>query len=180
MVIDTLHFGWATYLNIPGNNLKTKGMESSLKYHLFPRLTLGFGVNLTGRNVIDDPARFVYSTDYVSSVRYHSPRYNYELAAFYKYNDDYLDFAGNFNQEGGLDGIAQRFVSHYHILDVTFSKSFTVIGLTVTTGIKNLFDVTLVDSFGNLNFHGSDSQSTPAGYGRTYFIKLQYRFDKEK
>ncbi len=180
LVIDTLHFGWATYLNIPGNNLKTKGIESSLNYHLFPRLTLGLGVNLTGRNVIDDPARFVYSTDYVSSVKYHSPRYNYEVAAFYKYNDDYLDFAGNFNPEGGLDGIAQRYVSHYHMLDVTFSKTFPEMDFTVTTGIKNLFNVTLVDSFGSLNFHGSDSQSTPAGYGRTYFIKLQYRFDKEQ
>ncbi len=179
LVIDTAQPGWATYLNIQDNNLTTQGIESSLKYYLFPRLTLGFGANLTGRSRISDPDQFVYSTDFVSSARYQSPRYNYELALFYKYNDDYLEFAGNFNPDGGLDGIAERFVSHYHSLDFTLSKIFPLIGLTVTTGIKNLFDVTLVDSYGNLNLHGSDSQSTPAEYGRTWFIQLKYRFEKD-
>ena len=178
LVIDTTRPGWATYLNIRENNLRTQGIESNISYYLFPRITLCFGVNLSGRNKISEPGRFVYSTDYTASARYQSPRYNYEFALFYKYNDDYLEFAGNFNPEGRLEGIAERYVSHYHSMDITFSKQFPAINLIVTTGIKNLFDVTLVDSRGNLNLHGSDAQSTPAGYGRTWFIQLKYLFEK--
>lgn len=178
LVIDTTRPGWATYLNIGGDNFKTQGIESRFQYYFFPRLTLGFGVSLMGKSRLENPQQYVYSTDYAGSVKYQNLRYNYELAIFYKYTDDYLDFAGNFNAEGNLDGIAQRFVTHYHTLDLSFSKIFPAIGITVTTGIKNLFDVTLLDSYGNLNFHGSDSQSTPAGYGRTYFLKLNYRFSK--
>ena len=178
LVIDTLRPGWATYINIPGNNLKTQGIETYLKYFFAPQLSLGFGINLTGRNKLDRTDQYVYSTDVAGSIKYQNPRNNFELAMFYKYFDDYLEFNGNFNPQGELDGIAQRFISHYHSMDLTFSKTFPDLKIILTSGIKNIFNVTLVDSYGNLNFHGSDSQSSPAGYGRTFFIKLQYRFEK--
>jgi outer membrane receptor protein involved in Fe transport len=85
---------------------------------------------------------------------------------------------GNFNEDGELSGLAQRSVNGYHILDIILSKTFRKAGITLSGGIKNLFDVTLVESTGSLFFHDSGSNSTAVGYGRTFFISLNYTFEK--
>jgi outer membrane receptor for ferrienterochelin and colicins len=178
LAVDTNRPGWGIYFNVEGQHYITKGVEASIGYHFFPRLSIKAGLLTTGRSRLDDEQNFVYSTDVVSSVKYHSPKYSYELSVFYKYNDGYLDFAGNFTSEGELSGYGQRFVSGYHSMDITLSKFFFERKLVVSTGIKNVFDVSLVASSGNLNIHGSGTDTTPVGYGRTFFIKLGYRFEK--
>jgi outer membrane receptor protein involved in Fe transport len=49
----------------------------------------------------------------------------------------------------------------------------------VVTGIKNILNVTLVNSFGSINIHGNSSDAAAAGYGRTFFLKVGYRFEKK-
>jgi outer membrane receptor for ferrienterochelin and colicin len=161
-----------------GNGFKTKGIELSISSYLFSSITLNGGLITTGHTRMDDPGNYIYSTDLSLSASYNCQRYNYEFAVFYKYTDDYLEFAGNFDAAGELDGVAQRFINGYNTLDITFSKYLFQHRLVISAGIKNLFDITLVNSFGNLNFHGSDSNETAIGYGRTYFVKLGYQFEK--
>jgi outer membrane receptor for ferrienterochelin and colicins len=132
----------------------------------------------TGRSRLDDARKFEYSTDFVATAKYHSPRYRYEVSVFYKYNDGYLDFAGNFTPEGELNGYGQRYISGYHSMDITLAKFFFDNRLNVSTGVKNVFDVTFVESSGNLNIHGSGTETAAVGYGRTVFVKLSYRFEK--
>jgi outer membrane receptor protein involved in Fe transport len=50
----------------------------------------------------------------------------------------------------------------------------------ISGGIKNIFDITFIDSQGNLNFHGGGSNFAMAGYGRTYFLKFIYRLSKNE
>lgn len=179
LAIDTSvpGLGRGKYFNLEGTTFKTQGFESAIRYHLFPRLTLGLGIVTTGRSKVDEQG-FFYSTDLTSTLQYFSPKYEYELGIFYKYNDDYLEFAGNFNQDGELNGVAQRSISGYHIMNITLSKFFWKQRLTVSAGIKNLFNVTLVDSSGKLFFHDSGTTSTAIGYGRTFFISLNFNFEK--
>lgn len=178
LVVNIDDPGWGTYFNISDDNIKTKGVEAQIHYHFFPRLNISSGMITTGRNQIDKPSEFVYSTDYTSSVKYHSPRYEYELAVYYKYTDEFQEFRGNFNEEGELIGIAQRSTSGYHTMDITLNKYFYDRSFIISLGVRNLFDVTQVDSYGNLNFHGSSGDTTPVAYGRTFFLKLAYRLTK--
>jgi outer membrane receptor for ferrienterochelin and colicins len=178
LAIDTNRPGWGIYFNVEEQRYITKGIEASISYHFFPRVSISGGLLTTGRSRLDDESIFEYSTDYVATAKYHSPRHSYELSIFYKYNDDYLDFAGNFTAEGELSGYGQRFIKGYHSMDITLSKFFFGNRLILATGIKNVFNVTLVESTGNLNVHGSGADAAAVGYGRTVFIKISYRIEK--
>ncbi|MBN2522240.1 MAG: TonB-dependent receptor plug domain-containing protein [Bacteroidales bacterium] len=170
--------GSGKYFNLESEDFITQGFKFILKYYLFPRFTVQSGFIITGRSKLGVNREFVYSTDITAAMQYFSPKYNYEIGVFYKYCDNYLEFTGNFNEEGELSGMAQRSIQGYHIMDLTVSKTFRNQGITISAGIKNLFNVTLVDSSGSLFFHDSGSNSTAIGYGRTLFIGLQYTFEK--
>jgi outer membrane receptor for ferrienterochelin and colicins len=172
--------GWGKYFNVEGMNYKTKGMEARVLYRFSPTVTANFGVIATGRIRLDSGSDFAWSTDYVSSVNYLFEKPAIQMALFYKYTDDYLDFAGNFNEEDELIGIAQQSMEGYHTLDFTVSRNFFGETLGLVTGFKNLFNVTLVNSTGSISIHGNSSaDSAVAGYGRTFFVKLAYRFEKK-
>jgi outer membrane receptor for ferrienterochelin and colicins len=178
LAVNTLKPGWGMYFNVEGNQYKTKGVEAAITYHFFPRVTLNAGIISTGISRLDRPDKFEYSTDVASSFIYSSPKYKYELSFDYKHTDAYLEFAGNFNSDLKLIGIAQRYITGYHTMDMTLSKSIFKEKLMVSAGIKNLFDVKMVDSYGSLSIHGGTNNSTPAGYGRSYFVKLSFQFDE--
>ena len=178
LAIDTLRPGWGTYFNIQADQFKTKGIEIRLKTDLYPGISFNAGLITTGRMRLNNPGRFDYSTDVVSGFSYRNERFRYQVSLFYKYTDKYLEFAGNYGAEGKLNGIAERFISSYNTLDVTFYKSLYSDKITLSGGIKNVFDITLVPSIGNLNFHGSSQNSVAAGYGRSYFLKLNINLEK--
>ena len=180
LAIDTTQpgIGRGMYFNLTGESFETKGFEAEMKYHLFPRITVKAGVITTGCSKLGEENGFEFSTDIASSFQYFSPKYNYEIGLFYKYTDDYLEFTGNFNEEGELEGVSQRSVKGYHSMDIVLSKTFWNQRLTISSGIKNLLDVTLVESAGSVFIHDSGSTTTAVGYGRTFFLRLNYRFEK--
>jgi outer membrane receptor for ferrienterochelin and colicins len=188
LAVDTSNTGWGTYFNIEGGHYVTKGVETKLNFHLFPRFTIGAGTSTTGRSHLDKKSQFSWSTDFVTSFVYHSPKYNYEIAAFYKYIGTYSDFKGIFNSEGiaaggnlsdvSLSGVQQGTTQGYHNMDITVSKAVWRDRIIVAGGVKNLFDVTLVNATGSLDPHSNSSGFTTAGYGRTYYLKLVFQLDK--
>jgi outer membrane receptor for ferrienterochelin and colicins len=178
LAISTDRPGWGMYFNVPGSNYITQGVEARIKYRFSPGLTLGTGIITTGRQKLDSSGEYAWSTDFVSSMSYIFARPKVQAALFYKYSDEYLEFAGNYNADGQLAGIAQQFIAGYHTLDLTLSKSFYRDRFSVSAGARNIFDVTLVNSLGTVAIHGSNNGEALAGYGRTFFLKLGYRFDK--
>jgi len=179
LAINTTRPGWGRYFNIEGMNYVTKGIDARIRYRFSPVLTLNTGVVTIGRIRLDTSNKFEYSTDFVASVNYLIEKPAIQFALFYKYTDDYLEFAGNFNTEGQLNGIAHQFMEGYHILDITVTRSFFNEQLNLVAGFKNILNVTLVNSFGAVNIHGSSNDAAVAGYGRTFFVKLGYRFEKK-
>jgi outer membrane receptor for ferrienterochelin and colicins len=179
LAVDTARPGWGIYFNVERNRYKTKGVDLNVSSYLFSRLTLNGGMITTGQSKIDESGKYVYSTDLSFSGSYRIPKINSELAIFFKHTDKYLEFAGNFDASGQLDGVAQLLINGYNTMDLTLSKYMFRQKLMVSAGVKNLFNVTLVNSIGNLNFHGSSGNDVAMAYGRTFFIKLGYQFDKE-
>ena len=179
LAIDTERPGWGMYFNVEGMEYITKGVEASIRYRYSPYLTINTGIITTGRVRLDSGHSFAYSTDFVASANFLFEKSRIQPAIFYKYTDDYLEFAGNYNADGELNGIAQQYMEGYHTLDFTISRSFFGDRLSIVAGIKNIFNVTLVNSYGSINPHGSSSDAAAAGYGRTFFLKLGYRFEKK-
>jgi outer membrane receptor for ferrienterochelin and colicins len=178
LAINTQRPGWGMYFNVEGDRYKTKGIETRLGYRLSPTLGLNAGIITTGRSRLDSDAGFAWSTDFTSSLSYLFQKARLQVAAYYKYTDSYLEFAGNYNTEGELDGIAQLYVDGYHMLDLTMTRDFFNDRVSLSTGIKNLFNVTLIDTFGSITLHGSSNEGAAAGYGRTFFVRIGYRFTK--
>jgi outer membrane receptor for ferrienterochelin and colicins len=178
LAIDTERPGWGKYFNVNGDDYKTKGLEATLNYNYSQNITVNTGVIITGVSTLNKQSNFYYSRDIVSSVVYHNSKYNYEFAVYYRYSGKSVDFAGNFDSNQELIGIAQRSIDDYHTMDISLSKNLYKEKLMVSGGVKNLFDVTMVNSQGNINFHGGSGNSIATGYGRSYFIKFSFLFDK--
>ena len=137
------------------------------------------GVITTGKVRLDEPKKFSWSTDYVFSASWqYSKNTDTQVGLFYKYTDEYLEFAGNYDVGGTLDAIGQELTSDFHMLDITLSQNILKNKLNLSAGIKNIFNVTLVNSIGDINIHGSMDGSTTMGYGRTCFISAGYTFLK--
>jgi outer membrane receptor for ferrienterochelin and colicins len=178
LAINTQRPGWGMYFNVDGRNYRTKGAEAKIGYRFSPSFNLNAGIISTGRLRLNSKDQFAYSTDWVSSANYRFEKYKLQMALFYKYTDSYLEFAGNYDANGRLNGIAQQYIDGYHTLDFTATKDLFQNRLNLSAGVKNIFNVTLVNSFGSITIHGSSNEGAAAGYGRTFFVRLGYRFTK--
>jgi outer membrane receptor for ferrienterochelin and colicins len=178
LAISTENPGWGKYFNIENMLYKTKGAELELTYRHSPSIAVNAGALTTGRVRLDNK-KFVWSTDYVASMTLGTKRPAMQFAVFYKYTDKYLEFAGNYNQQGKLEGIAQQFTSNYQMLDATLGKYFFNDKLYASAGVKNILNVKLVDSFGNLNIHGSIDNAASIGYGRVFFVSIGMNLEQK-
>jgi outer membrane receptor for ferrienterochelin and colicins len=178
LAINTQQPGWGMYFNVTDGNYKTKGAELKVGYSISQSLSVNAGIITTGRLRLRTRNNFAYSTDWVTSANYRFEKYKMQIALFYKYSDAYLDFAGDYNANGQLNGIAQQSIAGYHMLDFTATKYLYRDRVNISAGIKNIFNVTLVNSFGSVDPHGISSDGAAVGYGRTFFIRLGYLFTK--
>jgi len=178
LAIDTVHPGWGMYFNVDGNDYKTKGIETTLTYNYSPKITVNAGVITTGTAVLEKQNIYDYSTNITSSIIYHGLKYHYEIAVYYKYVGKSKIYAANFNADHTILNVLQQTQEDYNMMDITFSKNLIKDKLTLSTGVKNLFNITLVNSQGSVDPHGSSGNSVITGYGRSYYIKLSFQFDK--
>jgi outer membrane receptor for ferrienterochelin and colicins len=170
--------GWGMYFNVPGNNYKTKGLETSLSYNFSPRLTVDAGAITTGFAQLENQSVYNYATDYTSSLIYRGLKYNYEIAVYYKYTGKSIIFAGNFNSDNQLIGVSQQSIEGYNSMDLILSKNLFKEKIILSGGVKNIFDVTMINTVGSVDPHGGIGGATATGYGRSFFIKITYQFEK--
>jgi len=171
--------GWGKYFNLEGIRYKTKGGSLNMFMRRSRTLTISAGISATGRLRLDNRHRYAWSKDYSASVNWLLQKSRIQTAIFYKYSDELMEFTGNYDADGNLDGIAQQFISDYHMLDITLSRSFLANRLSVCTGVKNILNITEVDSFGSLDPHGSSGDAASIGYGRQFFVNIKYTFSKQ-
>lgn len=163
---------------------KTLGSTTLLSFQ-GKKLTLKAGVSYIGRyhNLSDaaatlDVPQFLYSPELIAQLGYSF--LGVRLSGYYKYvgaGKQYLSVAddnGNTNPE-------LRQVDGYHLLDLTLTKTWKE-ALTIGAGAKNILNLTAVDnniSTGGAHSSNSDGRSSVA-YGRSFFIKISYQFNKNQ
>ena len=166
-----------TYINI--ENYRSLGGNTLLKYRFHPRLNLEFGYALTGRYNSETgikPAlgNYYYSHDFNGNFNYDWFKKGIIINANYKFTGKYPQFFIDSDKN-----IIEGYISGYHNLDFTISKSLLRKSLIISAGGKNLFGVTnILATQTNGEAHSGGSGSSPVGWGRTFFISLSYKFAK--
>jgi len=180
LLYDPIDPTGARYMNIPGKNYVTKGGSFEIQYKLHPRFTLNTGINLTGKSSLADLSRFTWSENFTAGFNYKNLKYKFSLSLLYKYTGIYRDFRGEFDLNDQIGSITEVFMNDYNILDINISRAFLNEKVMLSTGAKNLFNITnVLARGGGSTVHGSDGSSeSPVGWGRTFFIKAGYHFNK--
>jgi outer membrane receptor for ferrienterochelin and colicins len=174
--IDNLY----TYINVDKYNSVSGQFGLSFKFH--PSFSIQAGICETGRSYYQDEqntsSEFFFSTDMNANASYTFIKYDMTFALYYKYTGKSPQFLFD------AETISEVYVDPYNTMDLTFSKGFLDNLLRVSTGVKNIFNVTTVPSTGNISgggAHGSGGNGSESiGWGRTFFFKLSINFNKIK
>jgi outer membrane receptor for ferrienterochelin and colicins len=175
LAIDPSRPGWGYYFNIAESKYKTEGYTLALHANLKNGFSTSAGISTTGKSTLNETNNFVFSTDYTLQTNYLNSKYGMEASLQYKYSGPYYDYVGTFDESFVLQGIQEQQFASYNLMDLVLIKHFAKSGISISAGIKNIFDVTTIDSKGTLDIHGGGSNFVLAGYGRTYFLKLIWK-----
>jgi outer membrane receptor for ferrienterochelin and colicins len=163
-----------SYINV--DDFYTQGFELMFNNRIYPRLKLNFGLAYTGRKQIDseiigDP-EFIYSTDFTTQLNYWWKLPDINFSVFYKYNGAYPNLVVNSEDETEIVTM-----DAYNSLDVNMNRWFWKRRINLQLGAKNLFDNTNLNTNGSGNSGGAHSGggSVPVNWGRTFFIKVQFK-----
>jgi outer membrane receptor for ferrienterochelin and colicins len=165
-----------SYINI--GTFTNKGVGANFSFR-FEQLTLkvssvlnGVNYNLRsdGQELFD---HFIYSPEVSGQLSYAFKKSKTKVNLFYKYNGStssfYLDEASN----------VQEFSTQaYSLLDVSFSKPVFKNKLQITTGVKNILNVTNILSSQSSSAHSGSSSQQLTAWGRSFFIGLNFNISK--
>lgn len=171
--------GELIYRNENIDKYESLGGVFSINMNPIRNLSLDFAVASTGiRDNSSGLSNFYFSTDATSSLSYSFIENTANISVFYKYIGAYPNYI--YLEDGGI-GISYQ--EDYHNMDINLSKKFFQNSLTISAGVKNIFDNKQLKTSGASggSGHGSSSASSNlVGWGRTVFVGLNYNFAKYK
>ncbi|MEN8194217.1 MAG: TonB-dependent receptor, partial [Bacteroidota bacterium] len=178
-VISTTPVLTYNYLNLDKHNSLNLSLENTFKYKkldLKLNATL-LGVSETLVNEENYSDEFLYSVQVNSSLSYKIPQMKASILLNYKYNGAQPQFIWQ-NTDDGEGTYIKGQIDAYNWADISIKKQFLK-NFEATFGVRNAFDVTRVDStlFSGGETHTSGGNRLLIGYGRSYFIKLNYNLN---
>ncbi|MFC2106766.1 TonB-dependent receptor plug domain-containing protein [Bacteroidota bacterium] len=167
-----------TYINV--DKYITQGFQFNVKYKFYPNIEVKVGLSETGRynslsSQISGSKKFVYTTDFITDLHYNILKYNLTFSLYYKYSGEIPQFYLDEN-----NNVLEGYISDYNTMDFSIQKGFFGNKFQVTTGLKNIFNNTVIPAVGGSGgvHSGGGGTSYAIGWGRTAFIKLSYNFLK--
>jgi outer membrane receptor for ferrienterochelin and colicins len=165
-----------TYVNL--SKYMTTGIQFSAGFNLYPSLKLQVGLAETGVTGAIDPGMqtdpLKWATEVSLSATYHFVKPEITLALYYKYTGTTPQVVV---EESGLTWGA---VDPFNTMDITATKGFWGNRIRLSTGIKNLFNVTTVPATGTGGGHGSGGEGMNISWGRSFFLKFTFVFNHYK
>jgi outer membrane receptor for ferrienterochelin and colicins len=171
-----------SYFNI--SKSKTKGFSLDNKINV-KQLDASIGFTYFGlqREFIGNDSKiivsnFFWTPEINSNITYKLKKLNTSLGLFYKF----IGVAPSLNIDptGREQGLFSTKTDAYHLADFTITTNANK-NFTVNAGIKNLFDVTSVNSNTVIssNLSHNNSNGLLVNYGRSYFLGLVFQFNKK-
>lgn len=134
---------------------------------------MGNSVSLFNEENTDD---FLYKADLTANIGYTFPKTQTTLFLSYKLNGREQQYAERFDESQNVY-YEKGERATYQWLDFTIRQKFFDEKLEITTGAKNILDVTRVrSSIESGGAHLDADNSILLGYGRHYFVKVLYNF----
>jgi outer membrane receptor for ferrienterochelin and colicins len=162
------------YINVL--NYNTLGYQATFTYEFYQHLEVALGLGQTGTYFSFDEksqslSDYKFSGDINTNAVWSVPAAKLKISAYYKYTGRSWLFTIDEN-----NNVSTGQMGDYHNLDLTILRKFLANKLTLSAGVKNVFNNTNIDITGNVSggVHTSGDGNSPVNYGRLYFIKLSY------
>lgn len=174
-----------TYFNV--NRAKTTGGTFENKI-TWKKLDASLGFSYIGyfRKLYDDQyyikednKDFLWSPEITSSLSYTVDKLKTRFNLFYKYTGKKPQYVTG-TDASNRDVLYIAETSPYHLADLTL---FTTVNksIAITGGVKNIFDVNDVrNSAAASNSIHNTGGAVAVGYGRSYFLGLNFQWNKSK
>ena len=173
-----------TYYNMD----KSKTMGGSIENtYRWKNWMVGIGANYLGyessqfddENFIKkDPRKTLWTAEINSNITYEVDKIHTKFGLFYKYTGRKPGFS--FGKIDNDEAILLTRTSSYHLADFTVTTGINKL-LYAQAGVKNIFDVTDVENntLSISNTEHSNARSLEIGYGRSFFIGINFKWDKK-
>lgn len=154
-------------------------LRNKLRYG---RMTAGLGISFSGESKVLNSEE-TYNDDYLYSVQinselsYEIPKWNTVFSAYFKYTGPQYQFVSTLDSNGDISILKEK-QQGYGWLNASVKKQFFNRQFEVSLGARNLLDVKEIKTATTSgDGHDAGSSSLLLGYGRSYFLKLQYNLN---
>lgn len=167
-----------TYRNIDLYKTFYATLTSAMNYSNF---TLSAGFTFSGTSKVLD-SQSIENDDYLfavqanANVSYSIPKWKTMFSLFGKYTGPQYQYRNRFV---GTEAILVKGKQNdFTMVDASVSQPFFGNKFQLTLGARNVLDVTRISTTDDAGgAHTSPSSTILMGYGRSYFLKMQYRFN---
>ncbi len=180
LATDTTNPTWGKYFNVKGQKFTTYGFDGVLIYNSSIGLKPSFGFSNVNTTVLNKPNTYTSLNNFKIGLDYSILKKGLRIGTYFNIYGENIRYAGNFDSEGNILSVEEEKVPGYQMFDISLEKKLFKNQITANVGVKNLMNVTILETSGsNGGVHtGSSSGFAPISYGRTFFIKLVYSFNK--
>ena len=163
------------YKNANTDHFESVGGDLSLGSHPVRNLSLDAGISYIGRkDSYYKSNEFIFSPSAIASISLNFLKNTATANLFYKYSGKYP--VHSFVTD---DEIALYYLDPWHNMDLNLSFKLFSQRVRLSTGVKNLFNNTqLTGLSGGTGHGGGEGASSLVGWGRTYFLGINYNFTK--
>lgn len=120
---------------------------------------------------------YLYGFNANGNAAYTIPKWKTTFSIFGKYNGPQYQFVERTDENGDL-AIYRGKLSDYTLVDATIRKTFSKDRLELTLGARNLGNLTRLNTSATSGgAHNGPASSQLLAYGRSYFLKILYRFN---
>lgn len=167
-----------TYMNIADFRSRGLNLENTIA---IKNLSAGLGAGVTGYyneyNKEDKSLpEYNWSPEVNARLSYTFNKIGLTANAFYKFTGQ-LPRYQEFESSAGV-GILLLETQSYHWADITVNKKVGRYVL-LNAGVKNLFDVSMLNTTQSSSVHGSGNSFSQLAYGRSYFAGLAFNWLKK-
>jgi outer membrane receptor for ferrienterochelin and colicins len=163
------------YKNANTDHFESVGGDVSLGAYPLKYLAVDAGISYIGRkDSYYQSDEFIFSTSILANVSLKFLKSKATANLFYKYSGKYPVYTYVSDDE-----IALYYMDPYHTLDLNLSVKLFGQQVRLSTGIKNILNNTqLQGTSGGSGHGGGDGASSLVGWGRTFFLGINYNFTK--
>jgi outer membrane receptor for ferrienterochelin and colicins len=163
------------YKNANTDHFESLGGDISFVSHPYKYLSLDAGLSYIGRkDSYYQSDEFIFSPSAIANMSLMFFKSKATANLFYKYSGKYPVHTYLSDDE-----IALTYLDAYHNMDLNLSVKLFRQQVRLSTGIKNIFNNTQLVGAGEGSGHGGgDGASSLVGWGRTFFLGINYNFTK--